>query len=188
MLVCLKPKEALTRMISLYTNPIHPLVTVDEMVEALVAQNNLNAVSQTKILKLARKAILSGELHSRDPQTTARILDISQATPLVIPQDFNKWVTNTGMTLSLPAIKAKRVRVKKQPIQTNNWKLRVQAQAAKHILALRKTGANPTVHSILNDMHKWCVQNNVKTTRGIIPSEGYIRTHALGGRYWSPPP
>ena len=175
-------------MISLYTNPIHPLVTVDEMVEALVAQNNLNAASHTKILKLARKAILNGELHSRDPQTTARILNISQATPLVIPQDFNNWVTNTGMTLKLPAIKSKRVRVKKQPIQSTNWKLRVQAQATKHILALRKVGSNPTVQSILKDIHTWCVQNNVKTTRGLIPSEGYLRTHALGGRYWSPPP
>ena len=75
-------------MNSVYTPPIHPLVTVDEMVDALVAQNNLNAASQTKILNMARKAILRGELHSRDPQTTARILDISKATPLVIPPDF----------------------------------------------------------------------------------------------------
>jgi hypothetical protein len=188
MSVCLKPKEALTKMISLYTSPIHPLITVDEMVEALAAQNNLNTASQTKILNLARKAILSGELHSRDPQTTARIPDLSQATPLVIPQDFNTWVANTGMTLKLPAIKPKRVRIKKPTLQTNNWKLRVQAQATKLIRALRKTGANPTVHSILKDIHTWCVQNNVRTTRGVIPSEGYIRTHALGGKHWSPPP
>jgi hypothetical protein len=175
-------------MISLYTSPIPPLVTVDAMVDALVALNNLNPASQTKILKLARKAILSGELHSHDPHTTARILDISKATPLVIPQDFNKWVLKTGMTLKLPPIKPKRIRVKKQTVQTNNWKLRVQTHATQHILALRKGGANPTVLSILKDIHRWCVQNNVKTPRGTIPSEGYIRTHALGSRYWSPPP
>jgi hypothetical protein len=76
-------------MISLYTTPIQPLVTVDEIVDAFVEQNSLNAASQTKILKLAPIEILSGELHSRDPQTTARISDTSQATPLVITQDQN---------------------------------------------------------------------------------------------------
>jgi hypothetical protein len=59
MSVCLKPKEALTKMISLYTSPIHPLITVDEMVEALAAQNNLNTASQTKILNLARQSPVS---------------------------------------------------------------------------------------------------------------------------------
>ena len=175
-------------MISLYTTPIHPLVTVDEMVEALAVQNNLNAASQTKILNLARKAILSGELNSRDPQTTARITDLSKATPLVIPQDFNTWVANTGMTLKLPAINPKRVRVKKPAVQTNNWKMRIQTQATSQFLALRKGGANPTVHSIINDIHAWCVQNNVRAPRGGIPRPGYIRTHVLGGKHWTPPP
>jgi hypothetical protein len=175
-------------MVLLYTPPIQPLVIVDEMVEALATQNNLNAASQTKILNLARKAILGGELHSRDPQTTALISDLSKVTPLVIPQDFNKWVTSTGMTLKLPAVKPKRIQVKPKAVQSNNWKLRVQAHAIKLIRALRKTGANPTVHSILNDIHSWCVKNNVRTVRGVIPSPGYIRTHALGGKHWSPPP
>ena len=170
-----------------YTNPIHPLVLVDSLVESLVVENNLDDETHRSILELARKAILSGVLHSHDGQTTARVTDLSQATPLVIPQKFNEWVTSTGMTLKLPSIKPKRIRVKKQTVQTNNWKLRVQVQAAKHILALRKGGANPTVLSILKDIHTWCVQNNVRTPRGLIPSEGYIRVHALGGRYWSPP-
>jgi hypothetical protein len=166
---CLKPKGALSTMISLYTTPIHPLVTVDEMVEALAVQNNLNAASQTKILNLARKAILSGELNSRDPQTTARITDLSKATPLVIPQDFNTWVANTGMTLKLPAINPKRVRVKKPAVQTNNWKMRIQTQATSQFLALRKGGANPTVHSIINDIHAWCVQNNDQQYKSVSP-------------------
>ncbi len=172
----------------MYTNLIPPLVTVDAMVEALATQNNLNLASKAKILNLARKAILSGELDSRDSLTTARISDLSKATPLVIPQDFTKWVVNTGMTLKLPAIKPKMIRVKKTAVQSSNWKLRVQAHATKLIRTLRKTGANPTVHSILKDIHIWCVQNNVRTARGVIPSPGYIRTHALGGKHWTPPP
>jgi hypothetical protein len=173
---------------SLFSNPINPLVTVDSMVDSLASLNSLDQASHTKILNLARKAILAGDLPSHDAETTARIKDPSQATPLVTLQEFNEWATSSGIKLKLPTIKPKRIRVKKQPIQTTNWKLRVQAQATKHILALRKGGSNPTVHSILKDIHTWCVQNNVKTTRGGIPSEGYLRTHALGGRYWSPPP
>ena len=172
---------------SLFSNPINPLVTVDSMVDSLASLNSLGQASHTKILNLARKAILAGDLPSHDAETTARIKDPSQATPLVIPQDFNKWVASTGMTLKLPATKPKRVRLKKPVAQTNNWKLRVQEQATKHMLASRKKGSNPTVLSILDDIHTWCIQNNIKTPRGLVPSKGYIRTHALGGRYWSLP-
>ena len=97
-------------------------------------------------------------------------------------------VAITGITLKLPTLRPKRARVKKQVIQTNNWKMRIQTQAASHILALRKGGANPTVHSIINDIHAWCVQNNVRAPRGGIPRPGYIRTHVLGGKHWAPPP
>jgi hypothetical protein len=173
---------------SLYSNPTHPLVTVDTLVDSLSLLNNLDKASHEKILKLARKAILDGDLPSHDAQTTARIKDNSQATPLVTLEEFNEWAADSGMKLKLPTMKPKRIRVKKPAVQTNNWKLKVQAQASKLIRALRKTGANPTVHSILKDIHTWCVQNNVRTTRGVIPSPGYIRTHALGGKHWSPPP
>lgn len=173
---------------SLYSNPTNSLVTVDSMVESLATLNNLNDEATTAILNMARKAILAGELNSYDAQTTARITDINKATPLVIPQEFKDWVAITGMTLILPPLRPKRTRTKKQAIQTSNWRMRIQTQAASHILALRKVGANPTVHSIINDIHAWCVQNNVRATRGGIPSPGYIRTHVLGGKHWTPPP
>ena len=79
-----------------YTNPIHPLVLVDSLVESLVVENNLDDETHRSILELARKAILSGVLHSHDGQTTARVTDISKATPLVIPKKFNEWVNSTG--------------------------------------------------------------------------------------------
>jgi hypothetical protein len=173
---------------SLYSNPTHPLVAVDSIVDSLVLLNSLDQASHAKILKLARKAILDGDLPSHDALTTARIKDTSQVTPLVILEEFNEWAASSGMKLKLPTLKPKRVRVKKPVLQTKNWKLKVQAQATKLIRTLRKSGANPTVHSILKDIHTWCVQNNVRTTQGLIPSEGYIRTHALGGKHWSPPP
>lgn len=69
----------------------------------------------------------------------------------------------------------------------DNWKMRVQAQAAARILRLRSVGANPTVHSILDDMAKWCREKDVKTNGGIFPSSGYLRTHVLGGKHWTPP-
>ncbi len=173
---------------SLYSNPIVSLRTVDSMVESLAALNNLDDEATTAILNMARKAILAGELNSYDAQTTARISDITKATPLVIPQEFKNWATIRGMTLKLPPLRPKRTWVRKQAIQTNNWRMRIQTQATSHILALRKGGANPTVHSIINDIHAWCVLNDVRSIRGGIPSPGYIRTHVLGGKHWTPPP
>ncbi len=173
---------------SLYSNPTPPLKTVDSMVDSLSAHNHLNDEATAAILNMAREAIHAGELHSYDALTTARISDTAKATPLVIPQEFKDWVATTGMTLKLSPLRPKRTRAKKQAIQTNNWRMRIQTQATSHILALRKGGANPTVHSIINDIHAWCVQNGVRSDRGGIPSPGYIRTHVLGGKHWTPPP
>ena len=68
---------------SLYSNPIHPLKTVDSLVESLAALNNLTDEAKTEILNLAREAILAGKLISHDAQKTARISDLTKATPLV---------------------------------------------------------------------------------------------------------
>jgi hypothetical protein len=173
--------------VSLYSKPVHPLVTVDSIVEALVLTNKLDRHAQDEILSKARKAILKGELQSHDAQTTALIKNTELATPLVTYGEFKAWAEKEGMTLKLPSLKTKKSRQKPPVTTTGNWKLRIQSQATKHMLHLRKHGANPTVLSILKDIHTWCVQNDIRTPRGVIPTEGYIRTHALGGRYWSPP-
>ncbi|MDR3452640.1 MAG: hypothetical protein P4L96_07545 [Rhodoferax sp.] len=68
-----------------------------------------------------------------------------------------------------------------------NWKNQIQAAAYEHWITLRASGANPTVHSILDRMANWCSQNDVKTDGGIHPSSGYLRTHVLGGKHWTPP-
>lgn len=68
-----------------------------------------------------------------------------------------------------------------------NWKMRVQEAAAARWLDLRGRGMNPTVVSILGDMVRWCRENDVLTSSGITPSEGYLRTHVLGGKNWTPP-
>ncbi len=68
-----------------------------------------------------------------------------------------------------------------------NWKMRVQAEAAAQILRLRSVGANPTVHSIVDGIARWCRENGVKTDGGIFPSSGYLRTHVLSGKHWTPP-
>lgn len=68
-----------------------------------------------------------------------------------------------------------------------NWKMLIQAEATALILRLRNSGANPTKHSILGSMAQWCLANGIKTDGGIFPSEGYLRTHVLGGRHWDVP-
>jgi hypothetical protein len=71
--------------------------------------------------------------------------------------------------------------------QLLNWKMRVQVAAAERWERLRALNTNPTVSSILSDMVKWCRENEVCTDGGITPSEGYLRTHVLGGKHWTPP-
>jgi len=71
-----------------------------------------------------------------------------------------------------------------------NWKMRVQTEATELFIRLLASGANPTPHSILDSMVTWCCNNEIKTdgkNGGINPSKGYLRTHVLGGRHWTPP-
>ena len=68
-----------------------------------------------------------------------------------------------------------------------DWKSRIQIEAAEYMRVLRKSGANPSAHSILDRMTKWCKDKDVKTDGGIYPSRGYLRTHVLGGGHWTPP-
>lgn len=70
---------------------------------------------------------------------------------------------------------------------TPNWKMQIQAEAASLFKRLRASGASPTTSSILDDMVTWCRTHDVKTDSGIYPSAGYLRTHVLGGKHWTPP-
>ena len=75
-----------------------------------------------------------------------------------------------------------------EPVAVNlPWKMRTQAFAAEKWQELRKSGANPTVASITPIVAKWCRENNVLTATRINPSDGYLRTHVLGGKHWRPP-
>lgn len=71
--------------------------------------------------------------------------------------------------------------------KSDNWKMLVQMQAREYWLVLRAAGANPTVSSILDRMARWCSENDVKTSSGIYPTPGYLRTHVLGGKHWTQP-
>ena len=68
-----------------------------------------------------------------------------------------------------------------------NWKMQVQIKAAELMTTLRQKGANPTVYSILPKLVEWCHENNIRTETKIIPSAGYLRTHVLGAKHWTPP-
>ena len=68
-----------------------------------------------------------------------------------------------------------------------NWKMRIQEEAARRFNALRAAGASPTKQDIIPDLVRWCREIELKTGSGLYPTEGYLRTHVLGGRYWKPP-
>lgn len=69
--------------------------------------------------------------------------------------------------------------------ETTNWKLRIQAEAARRWKVLRDAGANPTKHNIKDDLAKWCRETNVLTDGDINPNAEYIYRHVLGK--WMPP-
>lgn len=71
------------------------------------------------------------------------------------------------------------------PEMLENWKLRIQAQAAELCRKQRGYGANPTKSSLAGDLARWCREQDVRTDSGINPSESYIRTHIL--RDWTIP-
>ena len=68
-----------------------------------------------------------------------------------------------------------------------NWKTKIQEEAASRMKKLREAGANPTVHSLLDGLVRWCRENDIKTDSGIYPANGYLRTHVLSGKHWTPP-
>jgi len=68
-----------------------------------------------------------------------------------------------------------------------NWKMQIQAEATALFKRQRKAGAQPTVYSIVDSLAKWCRDNGVKTDSDLFPSAGYIRTHVLSRKHWTPP-
>ncbi|TAL89588.1 MAG: hypothetical protein EPN46_02425 [Candidimonas sp.] len=68
-----------------------------------------------------------------------------------------------------------------------NWKMKVQVEATAMFKRLRKAGAQPAVYSIVDDLAKWCRNNGVRTDSGIYPTSGYLRTHVLSRKHWTPP-
>lgn len=69
-----------------------------------------------------------------------------------------------------------------------NWRHLVQAEAYKHWLRLRASGANPSVNSICPDMAKWCAKQGIKGDKNQDPKAGTIRNTVLGAGHWKPPP
>lgn len=74
-----------------------------------------------------------------------------------------------------------------KPIPTNNWKLKIQAEAARSWKELVKTGCSPTRYSIKDDLAKWCRDNEVTTDGGIYPKADYIYKHVLRKAIWKSP-
>ena len=70
---------------------------------------------------------------------------------------------------------------------TNNWKLKVQAAAARRWEELVGMGCSPTRGNIKSDLARWCRENNVTTNCGISPNEDYIYRHVIRAAIWESP-
>jgi hypothetical protein len=178
----------MVNLISKLINPPHGLWRVDELVTHLRKQNKLSSEAATEIETAAYRAIHSGALKSHDPLTSLHVTSSSAYTPIVSLQSFSQWLLASGIQVKLKAPRRKITQQTKTHATKGIWKMQIQAEAAQLFKRLRASRASPTVHSILPTIVQWCRTNNVKTDGGIFPSEGYLRTHVLGARHWSPPP
>lgn len=68
----------------------------NELVDRLGTENQLDDRSKAALLREVQKALVTGKLTSRNPQTTARIRTPSEATPYVTVADSNEWLRETG--------------------------------------------------------------------------------------------
>ena len=109
---------------------------------------------------------------------------------LVTVDDLRGFLSGTGVVVELadaakPVKADAAVKAPKRP--PTNWRHKIQEAAYEHWIRLRACGANPTRHSILGDMAKWCQDNDVKTDSGIYPQAGYIKNVVLNGDWKEPP-
>jgi hypothetical protein len=180
-------EAVMIKTISQLTNPKHGLWSVDELVTRLATANSLSESAATEIKRSAYIAINFGKLQSHDPETSLHNERQVDHTPLVTSEEFMSWLNQSGSQLKTIKPRRAQASLKKNAAVKSNWKMQIQTEAFRLFKTLRATGASPTVHSILPTIASWCRTHNVKTDGGIFPSEGYLRTHVLGGRHWSPP-
>ncbi len=160
---------------------------VEDLIKRLQLQNNLTDQTANDIKGEVYQAIHAGQIKCHDSQTTLHVRDPANYTPLITAEAFSKWLTVNGSTLKFKKPNRKAGAGKKAPKQSPSWKHLIQIEATRKFIALRASGANPTVASITEDLAKWCRIQNIKTDGGIYPTGNYIRTHVLGGKHWTPP-
>lgn len=175
------------------------LYTMREAAETLAQAHAIDARAFIKERMIP--AFRDGLLMVIDPKDGGPLTSraCNDFTDLVTPDGLDAWLDGIGFlpymrwpeqpkteamtdVAALPTPKSEQASTK-----STGWKSRIQIRAAELMTTLRGSGANPTVHSILDEMVRWCRVNEVKTDSGIFPSAGYLRTHVLGGKHWTPP-
>lgn len=178
----------MVKSVSQLLNPLHGLWRIDELVQRLGSQNNLTPSVLKQVEMSAYRAVHSGLLKSHDPDSSLHNKNPADYAPLVTVKEFTEWLNASGSQLKLKNPRRTQTKPKLAVTIKGNWKMQIQAEASRRFKALRASGANPTVLSILPDIVSWCSANNIRTDTGIIPTKNYLRTHVLGGKHWSPPP
>lgn len=115
----------------------------------------------------------------------------------VYADDLNKWLDNKpGLRVKFrfPTVKTSKTASAKssgdvgdKDESPENWKMRVQEEAAKRWRNLRQSNCNPTPYSLKDELAKWCKEKNIFTKQGINPNPEYIYRHVINSRNWTPP-
>ncbi len=115
------------------------------------------------------------------------VIPVLSASDLALKEDRLEALRSERDQLAIQLNRAHRSKTpgKVPHLETTNWMLAVQMEAARRWLDLRKGGATPTKHALRDVLSKWCRDNGVKTSTGGYPTGDYIYRFAL--RKWHPP-
>ncbi len=144
-----------------------------------------------QLLRQATKGLLrprypdGGYLPEGGEITESSHVDIAEAQSALLANG-EKFVDEVKVPASSSALtqSVEKVEMTESP-QTENWKLKVQAEATRRWIALVRGGASPTKLSIRDDLVRWCADEKIKTKTGIAVSAENLYKFAL--RPWKPP-
>ena len=191
--------KVLAEMAGISTDAMRIIIAAKEQEKFICDLYGVKSLSELEQLKkageqaaalkwLGSRAAISGLYHSpaqlAEPAANERASDIGR--PAKPPIEQPESAARCDLVGEPGQVHGAKAKADNKSAELG-WKARVQAEAAALWIRIRKSGGTPKVYNIKDDMARWCRANDVKTDDGVYPSAGYLRTHVLSSKHWTPP-
>ena len=74
-----------------------------------------------------------------------------------------------------------------QLIQNHGWKATLQMEANWRWKEQKSLGVKPVLTRIAEQVHQLALKHQIRGNNGTIPTAGYIRSHVISRKAWTPP-